>query len=69
MNEEYILEDRKLKILAASELCYNLSSVFLGFVLFRMIDKITNEVQEEYFDPVLKRHVTFFVYLANCKLI
>ena len=56
-------------MLAASELCYNLSSVFLGLFLFRIMDKMTSEVQEEYFDPVLKRHVAFFVYLSNCKLI
>ena len=64
-----MVNDEKLRIVAASELGYNLSSVFLGLLLFRTIDKMTNEVQEEYFDPVLKRHVAFFVYLANCKLI
>eukprot|EP00353_Schmidingerella_taraikaensis_P006157 CAMPEP_0185571550 /NCGR_PEP_ID=MMETSP0434-20130131/3594_1 /TAXON_ID=626734 ORGANISM="Favella taraikaensis, Strain Fe Narragansett Bay" /NCGR_SAMPLE_ID=MMETSP0434 /ASSEMBLY_ACC=CAM_ASM_000379 /LENGTH=48 /DNA_ID= /DNA_START= /DNA_END= /DNA_ORIENTATION= len=28
---------------------------------------MTHPVQDEYYDPVLKRHVPFFVYLANCK--
>ena len=50
-------------------LCYNISSVGLAILLFYMIEKMTDPVQDEYFDPVLKRHVPFFVYLANCKLV
>lgn len=36
--------DTRLRILAFTELCFNLSSVFLGLVLFRLMDKMTRKV-------------------------
>jgi len=59
--------DLKLTALAIVTLCFNVFSVFLGVLLFYMVEKMTHPVQDEYYDPVLKRHVPFFVYLANCK--
>ena len=62
-------EDTNLVLLSVMTLCFNISSVFLAILLFYMVEKMTHPVQDEYFDPVLKRHVPFFVYLANCKLV
>lgn len=61
------IPDTKLTLFAAITLCNNIFSVFLGLLLFYMIAKMTHPVLDEYYDPVLKRHVPFFVYLANCK--
>lgn len=63
------VSDKRLVILAVIELCFNTFSCVLSGVLFYMVDKMTVMVQDEYFDPILKRHVPFFVYLANCKLV
>ena len=60
------VSDKRLVILAVIELCFNTFSCVLSGVLFYMVDKMTVMVQDEYFDPILKRHVPFFVYLANC---
>ena len=60
--------DTKLILLAVFTILYNTCSVFLGLLLFYMVDKMTQPVADEYYDPVMKRHVPFFVYLANCKL-
>lgn len=57
----------KLTVLAVLTLCLNISSVVLGVLLFYMVEKMTHPVQDEYYDPNLKRHVPFFVYLANRK--
>ena len=54
-------------MLAVLTLCLNISSVVLGVLLFYMVEKMTSPVQDEYYDPNLKRHVPFFVYLANRK--
>ena len=59
--------DAKLTALAAITFCFNCCSVLLGFLLFYMIGKMTKPVQDQFYDPVLKRNVPFFVYLANCK--
>ena len=60
--------DTKLILLAVFTILYNTFSVFLGLLLFYMVDKMTHPVADEYYDPVMKRQVPFFVYLANCKL-
>ena len=52
-------------VLTVSTLVYNLTGIFLSILLFHMIDKMTMHVSEDYYDPVLKRHVPFFVYIAN----
>ena len=59
--------DTKLTNLAIITLCYNFFSIFLGLLLFYMVLKMTHPVHDEYYDPVLKRYVPFFVYLASCK--
>ena len=63
------ITDDRLIVLAACVLTFNLSSIFLNVVLFYMMDKITQPVQDEYYDSNLKRFVPFFVYLANCKIV
>ena len=68
-NSKEDISDTKLRVLASVELLYNVISVFLSCLLFRMVDHITRPVEECYFDPHLQHHVPFFVYLANCKLI
>ena len=68
-NSEEEISDTKLKVLASIELMYNVISVFLSCLLFRMVDHMTRPVEERYFDPNLQHHVPFFVHLANCKLI
>ena len=62
-----IKSDERLILLAVTTFCFNVFSVFLGVLLFYMVEKMTQPVQDEYYDPILKRHVPFFVYLANCK--
>ena len=68
-NSKRNFTDTKLKMLAIVELTFNVVSVFLGCLLFYMVDRMTRPVEECYFDPILKRHVPFFVHLANTKLI
>ena len=68
-NSKRDFTDTKLKMLAIVELTFNVVSVFLGCLLFYMVDRMTRLVEECYFDPILKRHVPFFVHLANTKLI
>ena len=68
-NSKHDISDNKLKVLAVVELLFNIVSVFLGCLLFYMVDRMTRPVEECYFDPILKRHVPFFVHLANTKLI
>lgn len=43
-DDEGGINDFKLRTLAACELCYNISSVFLGLLLFRTMEKMTCEV-------------------------
>ena len=52
-------------VLAVSTLIYNISSIIVSLLLFHMILGMTQHVTDDYFDPVLKRHVPFFVYIAN----
>ena len=52
---------------AVSVLVYNIFSIILNVLIFYMMDHITRNIQDEYYDVVLKRNVPFFVYLANCK--
>ena len=52
-NAEEEISDTKLKVLASVELMYNVISVFLSCLLFRMVDHITRPVEECYFDPNL----------------
>ena len=68
-NSKHAISDTNLKVLCAVELAFNVISVFLSCLLFRMLDHITRPVEECYFDPVLLHHVPFFVYLANSLLI
>ena len=68
-NSEKEFTDTRLKVLGSVELIFNVTSVFLSCLLFRMVDHMTRPVEECYFDPNLQHHVPFFVHLANCKLI
>ena len=43
--------------------------MFLGVILFFMVQKMTEPIDDAFYDPVLKRNVPFFVYMANCKLV
>ena len=61
--------DAKLTLLAVISLLFNTFSVFLGLLLFYMVEKMTHPVIDAYYDPILKRQVPFFVYLANFKLV
>ena len=62
------VEDTKLRMLAITSAIWNFSSVLISSLLFYMIDKMTLQVEDAFYDPRLKRTVPFFVYLANCKL-
>ena len=62
------VEDNKLRMLAITSACWNFSSVLISAILFYMIDKMTLQVEDAFYDPGLKRTVPFFVYIANCKL-
>ena len=68
-NTKKDISDTKLEVLACVELIFNVISVFLSCLLFRMVDHMTRPIEECYFDPNLQHHVPFFVYLANCKLL
>jgi len=68
-NDKRGITDATLRTLSAIELIFNVSSVFLGIYLFYMIDKMSEKVTDENYDPILKRNVPFFVFLGNCKLV
>ena len=68
-NHQRDLTDNTLIMLAVVELIFNISSVCLMALLFRMIDKMTMIVQDEHYCPVLKRNIPFSVFINNSKLI
>ena len=67
-NADSNVEDNKLRMLAITSACWNVSSVLVSGILFYMIDKMTLKVEDAFYDPGLKRTVPFFVYIANCKI-